>query len=466
MHRTRLLELLQFDKMSECELEVEMSDAKTCKWLISHPEYQKWLDLAKATVHNGLLWISGKPGAGKSTVMRFAYSAMKNKAHHQQTVVASFFFNNRAGSLQRSPAGMYRALLLQLFEGYPDLLTVLDDMELNPRSRNIRLPLNVLEELFEKAVSTLGRRLFICYVDGLSECDEDQAVEIAYFFEGLAERSAAKHIQFRVCFSARHHPCIPTRTGIRITLENQPGHNEALKDHVTCNLRLSDPALAESIRLEILRKASGMFLWAALVVDSLNKEDRQGGLALIKKLRETPIGLTDLYKDILKRDKDNMEAFQLCMRWILYPKRPLHPKEFYHGLWAGLSPKNLVDPQIPDVSSPATSETLDKFERFVVSSSKGLAEINRSQRPTVRFVHDSVRDFLIQDDGLGEVWPALDIHHEHLGHNTLKQCCNFYLNHQEVHASAKKLASTSHSREKAEILKLYPFLEYVSQYPT
>lgn len=46
---------------------------------------------------------------------------------------------------------------------------------------------------------------------------------------------------------------------------------------------------------------------------------------------------------------------------------------------------------------------------FVVASSKGLAEVTKSRnKPTVQFIHESVRDFLIKDGGLCELWPHLN----------------------------------------------------------
>jgi type II secretory ATPase GspE/PulE/Tfp pilus assembly ATPase PilB-like protein len=44
----------------------------TCNWLFSTMEYRDWLDRRNIAEHHGLLWIKGKPGAGKSTLMKEA----------------------------------------------------------------------------------------------------------------------------------------------------------------------------------------------------------------------------------------------------------------------------------------------------------------------------------------------------------------------------------------------------------
>lgn len=73
-----------------------------------YPDYLDWLDPEKAVEYHGFLWIRGKPGAGKSTIMNFAYTeAIKEQAG----IVISFFFNIRGDVLERSTTRIYRSLL-------------------------------------------------------------------------------------------------------------------------------------------------------------------------------------------------------------------------------------------------------------------------------------------------------------------------------------------------------------------
>ncbi|THC97164.1 hypothetical protein EYZ11_003379 [Aspergillus tanneri] len=106
---------------------------------------------------------------------------------------------------------MYRSLLLQLLEEYPDLHRVLDSFDL--QGQNGCPPLNVLKDLFCDAVFLLDQRLFTCFVDALDECDEQQVVDMVQYFEELAERSTARGILLRICFSSRHYPYIVIRRG-------------------------------------------------------------------------------------------------------------------------------------------------------------------------------------------------------------------------------------------------------------
>ncbi|EXA30920.1 hypothetical protein FOVG_17748 [Fusarium oxysporum f. sp. pisi HDV247] len=210
----------------------------------------------------------------------------------------------------------------------------------------------------------------------------------------------------------------------------------------------------------MLDKAAGVFLWVALVVDILNKEDRHGRLALRRRLQEVPSKLSELFKDILTRDQVHMEDLLLSILWILLAERPLKPGEYYHALWSGLSLRDLVDLEIPPVNTSDASVCINKC---IISSSKGLAEITKAKKPTVQFIHESVRDFLIKDKGLYKLWPELGTDWESQGHERLKLCCNAYVFNEAIGKAIDEQKSYDIQGIK-DVLKQFPFLEYASQF--
>ncbi|PLB37585.1 Pfs, NACHT and Ankyrin domain protein [Aspergillus candidus] len=464
--RQRMLDSLRFEQIDARRTNIKKAHAKTCRWFLSHQDYKAWLDQRQLTQHHGFMWVGGKPGAGKSTIMKFAYLNMKNKARNKDEVTASFFFNARGEYLEKSIPGMYRSLLLQILEGYPDLQRVLDDFDLAPSpTEDTSLSLNTLKDLLCTAILALGQRPFTCFVDALDECDEQQIIDMIQYFEDLAEQSTARGVQFRICFSSRHYPYLSTRWGLRFTLEHQAGHTEDLETYVESRLQIRDPRLIEKLRPEILRKAAGVFMWVVLVVDILNKEYRRGAMFMEKKLESLPSGLSDLFKDILQRDKENMAELKLCIIWILCAKRPLQPREFYHALWSGLSFEDPDESEMPDASGREIGEDdLPRFYRYVISSSKGLAEVTNSTNQSVQFIHESVRDFLIKDKGLYELWPELGADWKSPSHELLKQCCSFYMTHRAVHDSISILSEENKSEHQAIDLDKYPFLGYAKEF--
>lgn len=463
-HREKLLDSLRFKRMEFREKTIAKEHARTCEWLLDHPGYNAWNDREQQSQHNGFLWISGKPGAGKSTLMKFAFLKMKTQARSQNFLTASFFFNARGEFLERSVFGMYRSLLVQLLEGYPDLQAVLDNPDLVSPEEN-SLSLNAFMELLAKAVMDLRDRPFVCFIDALDECDEQQVVDMVWYFEELAEQSASAGVQFRVCFSSRHYPHIAIERGIRLILEDQSGHATDMASYVDSRLRIKDKVLLRELRQKILEKAAGVFMWTVLVVHILNKEDRHGGLALRKRLAEIPSDLSELFRDILKRDNENVEQLVLAILWILYAKRPLRPNEFQHALWSGLRLKNVVDPQPPDFTTIDTEDRAGRLEKYVVSASKGLAEVTKSTQTTVQFIHESVRDFLVKDKGLLELCPGLGVNFEGSSHERLKQCCYAYINDDFTRLSVDEIqpAEADTADTSSLLRERHPFLQYAAQ---
>ncbi|KAI8268831.1 Ankyrin-1 [Colletotrichum sp. SAR11_239] len=172
--------------------------------------------------------------------------------------------------------------------------------------------------------------------------------------------------------------------GVRFTLEDQLGHEADLEEYVRGKMRSVTKKQADELTQEILRKASGVFMWVVLVIDILNKEFQRGRIFAVKKrLQEIPPKLSDLFRDILTRDNENMDDLLLSIQWILFANRPLQLEEYYFALVAGLDCDSLAEWDIEQISK-------ESMNQFMVSSSKGLAEMTKSKNATVQFIHESV----------------------------------------------------------------------------
>ncbi|KAK6226549.1 pfs domain-containing protein [Colletotrichum tabaci] len=468
MRRKDLWESLKFDQIDSRQSNIKSALGKTCRWLTSHRSYRDWLDPAKLPEHHGFLWISGKPGAGKSTIMKFVMSRTKRgkvKKSPANAAVIHFFFNARGEELEKTTLGMYRSLLHQLLQNLPDLQQVLDtaDFGLLKESSSFPWELRLLQKLFKKAIRKLGQRQISCFIDALDECAEEEVREMVKFFEGLGRLAIKRGTTLYTCFSSRHYPHISIRNGLRLTLEEQNGHEKDLEEYVREKLETKNKRQTDDLTAQILRKSSGVFMWVVLVVDILNKEIRRGRMFAVKgRLDALPAGLSDLFEDILTRDNDNVEDLLLSIQWILFSKRPLNREEYYFALLSGLSTSEAL--QSPD-EVPAES-----MELFVVSSSKGLAETisTKTHARTVQFIHESVRDFLLKDGGLRKLWPDLGEDFENRSHDRLKTCCLVYLNKVEISAQLPEdsyLLNTPmkySKRIKKSVAKKYMFLNYAT----
>ncbi|KAK5189284.1 hypothetical protein LTS03_011644 [Exophiala xenobiotica] len=462
--RKTMLASLGFEQMDSRRSTIRTAYSTTCQWLLRHPDYLDWIDPQKIHEHCGFLWINGKPGAGKSTLVKFAH-ASADRARPESEIILSFFFNARGDELEKSTVGMYRALLFQLLTTMPDLQDLLDDVShVTGQSGSPVCTVETLCELLSAATARLGHRQLKCFIDALDECDEQQVQDMIAFFEELGQATLNHGSQLYICFASRHYPTINIRSGRQLTLEYEDGHAEDLEKYVQSHLRAGKGKVIEEVRTQIRDKANGVFLWVVLVVPMLNEEFKRGRIfALQKKLREIPAKLSDLFKDILTKDCTNMDDLLLCLQWILFAERPLRREEFYFAMLAGLESES-------EYMTAWNSEdiTTDDMNRFVLNSSKGLAELTRSKSPTVQFIHESVRDYLIKEKGLHVLWPDLGDGSHFLGesHQRLKGCCLKYISIDvgphlgNIGDSLPKASTPDAALLRQSATECYPFLEY------
>jgi ankyrin repeat protein len=438
---------------------IKTAHAKTCRWLLKCEQYLDWLDTTKLDEHHGFLWIKGKAGTGKSTLMKFALvNARKTMKDH---IMLSFFFNARGEDIEKSTIGTYRSLLLQLLERLPALQSVFDSLSLSTSKLTADHHWNVetLKTLLEQAIQSLGDSPVVCFIDALDECEEEQVRDMIQFFEHIGDLAVSNGIRFQVCFSSRHYPYITIRHGLELVLEGQEGHSQDITHYVETELKIGKSKTAQRVRAELQQKASGIFMWVVLVVGILNKESDRGQVhTLQRKLREIPGDLHELFRDILTRDTHNKDGLVLCIQWVLFAKQPLSPEQLYHAILSGVDLEAVTEWDHEEI-------TKDVIKRFILDSSKGLAEATVSKEQRVQFIHESVRDFLLKENGLGKIWPEFGSNFQGQSHERLKQCCLNYISIDvatplQLPDKLPKAFSPQAANLRKSATQTFPFLEY------
>ncbi|KAK5662498.1 hypothetical protein OQA88_8410 [Cercophora sp. LCS_1] len=249
-----LLEVLRFDQIDSRQMSIKKAHAKSCKWFLTKSEYLHWLEAARVNEHHGFLWIKGKPGAGKSTFMKYIFANAKRTMG--TAAVLSFFFNARGGTLERSTTGLFRSLIIQLLERIPETQRGLGDLNLPGLPTSIdHWSVETLKELFGHVVQmSKQNRPIICFIDALDECDEQEVRDMISYFEYLGELCVSSDIRFHVCFSSRHYPHITQRLGLSLVLEGQEGHNEDIASYLNTELRIGHSRIAEEVRAQVQEK--------------------------------------------------------------------------------------------------------------------------------------------------------------------------------------------------------------------
>lgn len=469
--RERHLSSLPFGQMDAREFAIRKAHTSTCQWILTNSQYKRWTRRRQDKPSDRFIWLKGKPGAGKSTMMKFLLQ------HNQKELLLSkgndiiipFFFNARGTALEKTTLGLYRNFLFQLLTKRPEAQTVLD--RLLP-THEWTVP--SLESIIEEAVLELENIPLICLIDALDEGDISEVRKMVNFFKDLTQI----HRRLLVCLASRHYPHINIDAGLEIVLEQQPEHQDDIKRYLSARLKIGHDPLARRIRSDILAKASGVFMWVVLVVDILNQEFDAGRKhTLHERLEQLPKDLHNLFRDILTRDTKNVKALLLCIQWILFARRPLAPSELYFAIVSGFEPQHLQN-----CHDDSISET--DIKRYILDNSKGLAEFGEhrvqnyrgvfisetdikryivdnskgsaiSGEYRVQFVHESVVDFLLKENGLATIFS--DLHHGEYGksHDTLKSCCLKYMEFMDT--IERRHQSTT------PIIRSFPFAEYAQE---
>jgi hypothetical protein len=283
--RENLITFLHFDQLQSRQYTIKGAHAKTCKWLLRHETYRQWLDPSRIPEHHGFLWIKGKPGTGKSTIMKYVFEDARRTQGGKATII-SFFFNARGETLERSTIGMYRSLLWQILTAVPESWRVFDNVL---STDGIEWSVARLQDLFLSIIRILGRRPLIAFIDALDECQEEEVREMVDFFVDLSVLARSVSETLHICFSSRHYPHITFGQGLEMVLEGQEGHDQDLRRYINSKLASIKDTQIDEVKTEIFEKASGIFLWVVLVVDILRRAYDHGRMnAVRQRLQEIP----------------------------------------------------------------------------------------------------------------------------------------------------------------------------------
>lgn len=377
--------------------------------------------------------------------------AVKHAAEHfPNGKKISFFFNAKGTPLEKSMEGMCRSLLHQLLTQCAWLEEGLDERAF----KQPVWPLELLEECFRDCVLRLGSEKLICHIDSLDECEESDVRNMIAFFEDLGEMAVSAGVSMHVCFPSRHYPHISIAKCVHTVLDKLKGHQEDITMYVVNNLKALEPNIRNELATEIRRRARDVFLWVVVVVGLLKRESDRGQTHNLRaQLDAIPDGLHHLFEDaILRRGSHDNQHLLNVLLWILFARRPLTPLQLYHGvLYANRNTNSTSFAE--DEPSP------NQIKRFILNTSKGLAEITtlkRTGKARVQFIHETVREYLL-NSGIGRLESSSCKDPIGISHDTLNRSCVEYI----LFAARTLSDPVPFSLQPEKIVhNMFPLLEY------
>lgn len=319
-----ILKDLHFKTMTHRYEEVAEAHQTTFNWIFdeSTDEQKPWANFSEWLRNGeGVYWIRGKAGSGKSVLMRHIVEDPRTRQNLRTWAsgnlplhFGSFFFWLSGTREQKSQQGLLRSLLFQVLNQRPGLIPVVFPL-LWARSYTgavSNMPgvfkeawtLRSLKDAFRLLVNQEIVPIKLClFIDGLDEFDGDHE-EMSELFKNITSAnvkvclSSRPWVVFEECF--RGLPSLRlqdlTRPDIEIYVEKLLAGNPAFR-----RLAVGHPLLTTAFTEEIVEKADGVFLWVVLVVRSLLNgiRNRDAILDLQLRLHRIPGELEPLYSHLL-----------------------------------------------------------------------------------------------------------------------------------------------------------------------
>ena len=418
-----ILNNLFFPQLPERHARIAQAHAATFEWILNenqscqHAQYSNFVQWLLDSGNNGLYWITGKPGSGKSTLMRYLYDDHRTKSylerwsHPQEVLFSSCFFWNSGDVLQKSLTGLLRSLLYELLKQRPEEIPLAMPWRCQmfefEATQTISWTESELLKALECIIESMENRLKICFfVDGLDEFEGDEAalMEIIDLFCKIAQRDHVK-----VCLSSRpwlvFEDSFQSRPSLQLQYLTRNDITNYVQVEVAQNRKFRELQRKEfqqctNLIDELVDKAAGVFLWVNLVVRSLlqglRNQDRIRDLQ--RRLDMIPADLCQYFEQMMTTLepfylKEAIELFDVALKddHLLLTYSYIHDEDSALASTA----------RIETTSEDKIEERLDSTTRRINSRCKGLLEVYQigdgsSQfNNNVGFLHRTVKEFLV-----------------------------------------------------------------------
>ncbi|KAF1995373.1 hypothetical protein P154DRAFT_526419 [Amniculicola lignicola CBS 123094] len=439
----RTLGFLEIDSREQ-----DISDAvqHTCDWLFDTLEFQKWRNRTDLGTNNGVLCIKGKPGAGKSTLMKHALEHCKNVFPND--LIIAYFFNARGSALEKSPLGMLRSIAYQLIQKdvmlFDQFLIKFRNKQTTSQRHEWQWHQRDLKAFITEVIKRWISKPLLLLVDALDECNGADMQDVVDFLESLSVHANKSGTTLRICLSRRHHPPLIIAKSLELIVENNKDHREDIATYIRAKLAIRDA----KIEAEIKKKANGIFMWVVLVVRLLNKASRKISgkkKAMKDALEKIPSELEEVFRILFDKDDEDIAETVLMLQWVLFSEEPLTPEELYAAVEAG---DTGVWSQSSDIDHGSIRQSIEHL-------SKGLIEIRDTDPATVQFIHLSVNDFLLRNKRLQTLDQALDPDPVTASHRRLWAYCWSHI---------RQVNNTSTNEAYEELNHKYPFLKFAASH--
>jgi hypothetical protein len=391
-----------------------MTQAREC--------FVDWLEHGEGIFH-----IAGKPGSGKSTLMKYLCRHHQTEQHlrlwagNDALVLAKFFFWKPGSSLQKSLKGLVRGLLYCLLSESPDLIPTAFPVQWDMSSyrEKIGFEQHEIQAAFDTIISSQQAHRgykFAFFIDGLDEFEGDHAELIRKLHKWT---KTSQHV--KICVSSREWAMFQESFGDCPKWKLQDLTFSDIKRFVRdcfrdreLTTRLGDTSSTIKLEDVIIHRCEGVFLWASLILRHIEDGIANGDSVqdLLGKIKSLPNELEAMFQgllDTINRPDRKLAYAMLKMALFSVPYYGECLLIHYSFLEEYLNDRNFATKS--SLSFLTEEEILTRHKRTrkrIYGICKGFLEViplRTSSRPRVleifatlgdqvRFTHRSIVEFL------------------------------------------------------------------------
>jgi hypothetical protein len=403
-----IIRRLRFDSMDHRQERIPAAYENTFEWVFQEfpnlntqqtfDNYVRWL-----RGDEPLYWITGKAGAGKSTLTKYLFADERTRSNANvwcrsiPLVCAGFFFWNSGVDLQMSKEGLLRTLLYQVVSDSPDSIPKIFKESWD----NYELWGGELHDwdwqalvTFLRAMISDRRRRFMFFIDGLDEFSGDHSDLVNLILE------ISRFTNVKLCVASR--PWLKVETLTRTDIERFVTDKLRASDRFS-SLQHDEPEDARFLINEVTGKAQGVFLWVYLVVRSLIEGLRDGDnmQELCDRIASLPSDLEELFRKILS-NLDTSYFRQASMLFQLMEHVVPRPLTVLCVAFADEGFESAMKAPVKELTVGQRASRAEMVRRKLNSRSKGLLEAtpvkDHPGQAQIQYLHRTVKDFLARDD--------------------------------------------------------------------
>ncbi|KAH0555818.1 hypothetical protein GP486_006235 [Trichoglossum hirsutum] len=367
-------------------------------WILENSEFRQWHDNSK---QSQLLWIRGDPGKGKTMLLCGIIDKLEETATTASAsgcCLLSYFFCQATDLRINSATAVLRGLIYLLTDQQPELLQHVRK-KYDATGKELFVDTNAwfaLSEIFMNILQDPRLERTYVIIDALDECVTGLQQLLQFIDETLPVCPRVKWI-----ISSRNWPSIEEQLRIsdqkvQLRLElNQDSISAAVSTYIEYKVgelakrKKYTAKLEKSVREYLSLNADATFLWVALVLKELETIERRIALERVKMF---PPGLGPLYEQMIAQVSESNNA-DLCKRIlsiVAVVRRPITLEELVS-----------LDDTLHKLDCPEDlSEDIEDLEQTVGQCGSFLT----IRESTVYFVHQSAKDFLLQENTSQEIF--------------------------------------------------------------